>query len=213
MQSRSNESTILIKQGDFSDLDQLAELHYTCFKSHENIAVNFGKNFVRAVYKWFLTSEITYTIVATVEDQVVGLTTVCDSPYIIPMFKNCLLDAIIGIITHPAVLYDRSFINQVIGYCVRKPYVSMIDENNLEIAYLAYIAVHPDYQGQRIGSKLLIESKRIAAERGKFYHRAGIYKHNIASQRMFENCGHIILKDQGTKDIVLMQAKIKDNVK
>ncbi len=111
---------------------------------------------------------------------------------------------------HPGLIFDRSFINRIFDLFTRKQDVGEISGDQPNVAHLAYIAAHPDYQGRRIGSILLNESKRIAAERGKLYHRAGVYKKNTASQRMFEKCGHVKLVDLEMKYVVFMQAELNE---
>jgi len=206
----NSKKPVNIRRAKLSDLDQLVDLHYVCFEPDEHLAMRFGKSFIRAAYKWFITSEETFAILAEVENEVVGLTTVCDSPYNGPMLRNCLREAIVGLLTHPWLIFHAEIFNRIIDLFIKKQDVGELTEDQSDVAHLAFIAAHPDCRGRGIGSMLLNESKQIALKRGKRFHRAGVYKVNIASQRMFKKCGHVKVPSLETKRTVFMQAELKE---
>ena len=203
-------SEVEIRRAKLSDLNALVSLHYACFEPDEHLAMRFGKPFIRASYKWFITSKETFTILAEVDNKVVGLTTVCDSPYNGPMLRNCLREAIMGLLTHPWLIFHPEIFNRIINLFIKKQDVGELTEDRPDVAHLAFIAAHPDCRGRGIGSSLLNESMRITLRRGKHFHRAGVYKENIASQRMFEKCGHVEVPKLETKRTIFMQAELNE---
>jgi ribosomal protein S18 acetylase RimI-like enzyme len=199
---------LIIRTANVLDLDSLVDLHHTSFTRKTNIITRLGEKFIRTSYEWFIASEETYVIVAELNNLLVGLTAVCDRPYVGPLLKNCWIEALTGSISHPAIIFDKMIwshlFNLLLNYREKKG-----DKPDLSnSAHLAYIAVHPGYQGKKVGTKLLNHSKEIALKRGKIYHYAGVYRNNTNSQRMFEACGHVILKESEIDNIIVMRAEL-----
>ncbi len=205
----NNPESVKIRRAELYDLEALVKLHLICFEPDEHLAMRFGKPFITAAYKWFITSEETYAILAELDNKIVGLTTVSDLPYNRPMLKHCLGEAIIGVLTRPYLLFHPEILNRLLSLFIGKRDHGELTEDNSDVAHLAFIAAHPDCRGRGIGSLLLKESMSIALKRGKRFHRAGVYKENIASQHMFEKCGHIAVPALETKRAVFMQADLK----
>ena len=199
----------IVRYATINDLKALVDLHYRCFSKEEHLAMVFGRRFIEAAYKWFLTSNNTFAIVVEDEGVVTGLTTVADMPYNNPMLNNCRIEAILGLFTHPWIVFNPEIGKRFFKLIAGKPEVSESGRDEKNVAHLAFIAAHPGYRGKGIGSALLKKSMEIAKSRGLRYHRAGVYKNNIASINMFKKLGHIELKELESERAVFLQTDLE----
>ncbi len=58
-------------------------------------------------------------------------------------------------------------------------------------AFIAYMAVEPDYRKQSIGSALLRRAELIARDRGLSYVGLMVTEHNIAARATYESAGYL----------------------
>ncbi len=182
-----------IRLANLKDLDSLVELHWKSFSKEEHLAVRLGKAFIRAVYKWFITSPYTFTVVAEDGGQIIGLTTICDRAYSSLMFKNTLKNVIWGTLTHPSLLFNEELVGRLSTFLQRKKDVGEDSGDNTGVSHLAFIAVDKSARGKGIGIELLLFVKKVSRQRGNLKMRAGVYKGNAASIKMFQKGGFEIV--------------------
>jgi hypothetical protein len=173
-----------IKQANKNDLHDIIELHCLSFTTKNHVPMILGKNYVAATYRWLINSNESYVLIARENATLIGLVAVCDGAFTKPMFIACLPEFIISIISNPKrllskMLWDRLF---------RRPDVdkenkSIIDEKGF--AQMTIGAVDINYRGSGVFGMLIEETKCVSKSRGSKGIRAGIYKNNKSSRRVF----------------------------
>lgn len=190
--------SVRIRLANLSDLKPLIDLHLRCFTKHEHLAVRLGASYIHAVYHWFITSSDTFTLVAEYSGKIVGLTTVCDRSYNGLMLRNTLKQFIIAVFKRPFAIFHWEFLSRLINLISRRGESGQLDHYENDVSHLAFIAVDGSMRGKGVGVRLLEEAKSISLERGFPRMRAGVYKQNSASIRMFAKAGYQIVPDLET---------------
>jgi hypothetical protein len=196
---------IRIRLAEIRDLDKLTDLHCASFKPEDHIPVMLGKRYVRATYKWLTTSPDAYTLVAEIDNRLVGLVAVCDKSFTKPMFMACLGEFILSIFSKPTLLFQVKLWARLFRHSdssTKGEFIAVYPG----MAQMTIGAVDANYRGKAIFPTLVEATKTYSKARGTRGIRAGIYKANESSRRVFIKGGWIETKELETPDTVFYVA-------
>jgi GNAT superfamily N-acetyltransferase len=195
------DNSLTLRRGTIDDLDAIVALHMKCFSPAENIAMQFGENFVQAAYQWILTASITFVVVAEKREKIVGFTAVCDRQYSMPMFWACRKQALFSIVRHPTLAFHRELLPRLLGIFFPRRRRHYTDGTSAQIIYNA---VSPTHRSLGLATLLQAEAMRICYLRGHKYLISGIRRDNHANRRVAEKNGFWLAEDLCNKTYVYM---------
>jgi hypothetical protein len=178
--------SFIVRPATKNDLNGLTELHCAAFQPEDHIPVMLGKEYVRATYRWLVTSSQGYCLVAACDPEIIGLVTVCDRSFTRPMFWACLPEFAWSLLRSPHLIFRKRLWNRLL----RRPEMSTIANN---------IVSQPGF-AQLIS--LVEAAKRYSKSRGSAAIRAGVYKLNQPSRRAFTKNGWIEMPELETNDTI-----------
>jgi len=196
---------IKIRLAGIQDLDRLTELHCASFKPEDHVPVMLGKRYVMATYKWLVTSPDAYSLVAEIDETLVGLIAVCDKPFTKPMFMACLGEFLLSILNKPALLFQKNLWNRLFRHSDSSVNGEII-ANHPKMAQMTIGAVDSGYRGVAIFPALVEATKSFSKARGSRGIRAGVYKTNEPCRRVFVKGGWIETKELETPETVFYVA-------
>ena len=199
-----------IRQAAIEDLKGIIDLHYRSFSTEDHVPMILGKNYVKATYRWLITSKQSYVLVADIENSIVGLVAVSDGSYTRPMFIACLPDFFLSLVVKP----QRVLSGRLWKRLLRRPKLSekkkpMTDEPGF--AQMTIGAVDKEYRGTGIFGQLVEATKEVSRARGSKAIRAGIYEINSSSRRVFIKAGWQEMEDLQTEDTVFYATFFDDD--
>jgi len=183
------------------NIEAMTKLHCESFRPNENVPMMLGPRYVKATYRWFVTSKRSYALVAEDEDGIKGLIAVCDGPFTYPMFMACLGEFFFSLIRYPSLLLNRSLWRRLF----RRPDVSKASRKIADqpgFAQMIIGAVDKNIRGKGVFPELVKATISISRKRGSWAIRAGIYKSNHPSRRVFIKGGWIKTPELETEDTV-----------
>jgi len=178
----------VIRKANLQDLPRLAELHCSSFGRQEHVPIMLGQRYVMATYRWLVTSDMTYVLVAEAEGAIKGLVAVADRPFTNPMFKACAGEFILSIFIHPGLLFKRKLWKRLF----RRPALTAQGQriaNYPGMAQMTIGAVDSACRGKGMFCELVKATCVFSKERASRAVRAGVYKTNWPSRRVFIKCG------------------------
>ena len=179
-----DEVNIKIRLATISDIDKLSDLHCRSFKPEGHVPMMLGQNYVKATYRWQVLSKEAYVLVAEIEDKITGLVAVCDGAFTKDMFVACLPEFIIGIILNPKLILKKMLWKRLF----RRPELTKEIKNQVDSSGFAQMtigAVEKEYRGTGVFGELIQATKEYSKQRGSKAIRAGVYKKNQSSRRVF----------------------------
>ncbi len=182
----------VIRAATTNDIAALTELHCASFRPEEHVPVMLGRDYVRAAYRWLITSNRAYCIVADSAGKVIGLVGVCDGPFTLPMFIACLPEFMKSVLRSPGLLLRKALWSRLF----RRPDVSKTSRKLADqpgFAQMTIGAVDPEYRGAGVFPALVEATITQSKNRGSRAIRSGIYKSNQPSRRVFDKGGWIEL--------------------
>ncbi len=182
------------------DLNDLVDLHETCFSGEEHLIVGLGRAFVRDVIRWFVTSPNTFVLVARKGDQIVGYTALSDTPYHLPMLRACWRELIKGYLRHPQVLFDREAFGRLIRIVTRSG-VTPVEKTG----QIAFTGVAPAFQGQCIGKTMKEASIKLCKERGMVAMTTGVRRQNHRARALNEHAGFVEVPSLSTRRLIYLR--------
>lgn len=184
-----------------ADLNDLTELHCNLFEPEDHIPVMLGKEYVRATYRWFVTSSQAYCFVADCASKIIGMVTMCDSSFTRPMFFACLPEFIWSLLRSPHLIFQSRLWNRLL----RRPETSTGASSLTShpgFAQMSVIAVAHEWRGTGVFRSLVEKAKCYSKSRGSLAMRAGVYKLNQPSRRAFVKNGWIEMPELETNDTI-----------
>ena len=201
MQAEKIIPSFLVRVATINDLNRLTELHCASFQSEDHIPVMLGKNYVRATYRWLITSQQAYCLVADSAGKVIGLVAVCDGSFTKPMFMACLPEFIQSLLMTPTLIFEKRLWNRLL----RRPETSRKAKRIVDypgFAQLTIVIVDTEFRGTGVFSALIEAAKTYSRKRGSVAIRAGVYKFNLASRKAFTKCSWIEMSELETNDTI-----------
>ena len=203
---------IRIRLADLNDLEGMTDLHCRSFKPEEHVPMALGKNYVHATYKWLVTSDQSYALVAESDRRIVGLVAMCDRAFTFPMFIACLPQFILSLIKNPNLLFDRKLWKRLFR---RPDVVNKVSKqivNTPGVSQMTIGAVDGDFRGQNIFPKLISSTKDYSKQMGSRAIRAGVYNWNKSCIRAFEKDGWVKVPELSTPDTVFFMTFLDETI-
>ena len=188
-----------------ADIDTLTELHWASFGPGKNVPKVMGKEYVRATVGWQVTGKQAYALVAEADGKVVGFVVVCDGSYTRPMFVACLPEFILALLRNPFVLFRKELWQRIFRHSESPAHGRSIT-GHPGFAQMIIGAVDVAYRGRNIFPALIEATKTFSKARGSRAIRAGVYKTNTPSRRVFIKCGWAETPELETADTVFYVA-------
>jgi ribosomal protein S18 acetylase RimI-like enzyme len=201
MQRKVDSLNFEIRLATLDDVPALTKLHCDSFGPQDHVPVLLGKNYVRANYRWLVTSQESYGLVADAGAKIIGLVAVCDKPFTRPMFLACLPEFIVSILRSPRLLFKSNLWNRLL----RRPDISKTSKSIADypgFAQMTIGAVDANYRGGGVFPALVEATKTYSEARGSRAIRAGVYKTNRPSRRVFIKSGWVDTPELETNDTV-----------
>jgi GNAT superfamily N-acetyltransferase len=199
-------SPFTIRLASAGDLDALTDLHCACFQAEDHVPMMLGRQYVRATYRWLITGGEAYALVADASGRIVGVVAVADRSFTKPMFKACLGEFVLSLLRHPWLLFEKKLWERLLR---RSDDMAGPGERIAAypgVAQMTIGAVDADYRGQGVFPALVEATKSVSRQRGSRAIRAGIYKPNTPSRRVFVKGGWIETPQLETSDTVFYMA-------
>lgn len=196
---------LTIRCATIKDIGRLTDLHCRSFKPDEHVPMMLGRNYVTATYKWQVSSELTYVLIAEVSGQLAGLVAVCDRSFTKEMFIACLPEFIKSLLLKPNLLFNKMLWMRLF----RSPDIVKGSKSKVGIPGFAQMtigAVDQSFRGKGIFAELVQATREYSHRRGSKAIRAGVYKRNQSSIRVFVKSGWKELKELETTDTVFYAA-------
>jgi GNAT superfamily N-acetyltransferase len=199
-----------IRLATIKDINKLTDLHCKSFKPEEHVPMMLGRNYVNATYKWQVLSKDAYVLVAESEDTLVGLVAVCDGAFTKAMFTACLPELFISILLKPSRVFSKMLWKRLF----RRPDMAKGAEALLDypgFAQMTIGAVEKDFRGSGVFGELIEATKEYSRKRGSKAIRAGVYKRNNSSRRVFVKSGWAELPQLETEDTIFYVAAFDES--
>lgn len=201
----SNQQPYMIRKACLSDIEAMTKLHCESFCREEHVPVMLGKRFVRATYRWLVSSKKSYALVADSDGKIIGLVAVCDGPFTRAMFIACFPEFMLSILKNPMLILNKNLWKRLL----RRPEVTqssrkVIDQSGF--AQMTIGAVDKKCRGKGVFPELVEETKSESMRRGSRAIRAGIYKKNRPSRSVFIKGGWLETPELETEDTVFYVA-------
>ncbi|HOU49036.1 MAG: GNAT family N-acetyltransferase [Acidobacteria bacterium] len=199
----------VIRLAGRGDLEDMTALHCDSFKFGEHVPAMLGRHYVRAMYRWLVTSAVSYALVAEREGKIVGIVAVCDGPFTRPMFLACLPAFAVSLVRRPALLFNHKLWSRLF----RRPDVTSAGRKIADqpgFAQMTIGVVDKNCRGRGIFPALVEETKTYSRRRGSRAIRAGIYKINQPSRRVFIKGRWIETPELETEDTVFYVAYLDE---
>lgn len=183
------------------DLEALTQLHCNSFAPEDHVPVMLGESYVRATYRWLVTSRQAYCLVADSGGRIIGLVAVCDGSFTRPVFFACLPEFVGSLLRSPGLAFRRKLWVRLF----RRPDVSGESRGIADypgFAQMTIGAVDREFRGAGVFPALVEATKAYSRDRGSRAIRAGIYKGNTPSRRVFIKGGWIETRQLETDDTV-----------
>jgi len=200
-----NEDKVIIRFATLKDVDKLTDLHCRSFKPEDHVPMMLGRNYVKASYKWQVSSELTYVLMAEYDGRLAGLVAVCDRSFTKEMFIACLPELIKSLVIKPRLLFNKMLWTRLF----RSPDTAKGSKSKIGILGFAQMtigAVDQSFRGKGIFAELVQATKECSQRRGSKAIRAGVYKRNQSSRQVFVKSGWNELKELETTDTVFYAA-------
>jgi ribosomal protein S18 acetylase RimI-like enzyme len=179
----------VIRLATVKDVVRMTNLHCASFQPEDHVPMMLGERYVQATYRWQVTSQTTYALVAEAGSKIVGLIAVSDGSFTRPMFKACLTELAASLMNHPALFFQPKLWQRLLRRS------SHLNDQADKIAHYPGMsqmiigAVDTGYRGKGVFPALIEATTHESKKRGSRAIRAGVYKHNLPVQRAFIKAG------------------------
>lgn len=192
---------LIVRAATMDDIPALTELHLTSFRPEEHVLVMLGREYVRATYRWLLTSRNCYCLVADLNGRIIGLVGVCDGPYTRPMFLACLPEFVKSLLRSPQLLLQKKLWLRVLRHAEDSQIGREIAAHP-DIAQITIVAVDAACRGLGVFPALIAAVQICSTSRGSRAIQSGVYKFNHPSRRAFVKAGWVETQELETGDTV-----------
>jgi hypothetical protein len=201
----SGDNSLIIRLATLDDLEDVTKLHLASFGPNDHVPVMLGTRYVRATYKWQISSPEAYTLVAESNGKIVGLVGICDKSFTRPMFMACLGEFFLSLLKNPSLLFRRKLWQRVLRVSKSSSTGEKIAQH-AGMAQMTSVAVDAGFRGFGVFTGLVAATRSFSKARGSKAIRAGVYKENNSSHRAFIKRGWIETKELETSDTIFYVA-------
>ena len=186
-----------------NDIEKLVELHMITFTTKDNFAMHLGRDYIKALYSWFIFAKGNYVVVADSQGKIAGLSAVSDRPYSGPALLACKKEVIIGILKKPYLIIHPELIRRFCRVTFKKR-----SEALLNASYIAYGLVDKEFRRTGIITALRQEIYRISRSFGINKVISVMKRDNIPIKKWNIKMGAVEIKDWSTKRFIYMVKNI-----
>ncbi len=191
--------TFRIRKAKDADIDMLTAIHLRSFDARDHLVVRLGKKYVKAMYKFFINSPYTYVLLAEDSEKCLGLIGGSDRMYNGLLFRATLRQAIIGIITHPWLMFDRELIERFLKIITRKKLFGETTAHETGVGYLAFSGIETSARGMGLGNALYRQAMLECIDLGCKKVRLGARpKTNIGPTKIAQRYGFRVIPELET---------------
>jgi hypothetical protein len=192
---------INIRIANNSDLENLTILHCNSFTADNHIPMIFGKSFIKSNYKWLLNSGKSYVLVAEYKHEIIGLIAVSDIPFTRPMFLASCPQMLISLIRRPWIILNKKLWKRVFRLNNKTQSTRSILRAK-GFAQMTIGAISNNHRGSGVFGMLVDAARINSKSRGSLAIRAGVYKVNTSSRKVFIKSNWQEFSQLETKDTV-----------
>jgi Acetyltransferase (GNAT) family len=211
-------NTVMIRQFQMSDFEEVIALHKRCFNADENESPLFGHGFICSTYKFFLTDAISFGFVAIYDRKVVGTIIGRLDYYTRALNYYRMPAALWAMLTHPRLLFDSKLIrgsfkaayDQLIRTAKKQGVEPMPPDLNGKVASLALLTVDPQHGKLRVSDLLLSVAEEFCRQKGMLCLRAGVLRSNIKSRFLHRKRGYVEDTALSTHDTCFYQLNLSN---
>ncbi len=193
---------IVIRFAKPDDVALLAELHCRSFTPEQHVPVGLGNHFIRAIFKWILRDDSTYSFVAEEDNRLIGYITVCDHAYSSRMFMACLPDFIMSVIRNPKLISSKLLWKRFLRREGYKNEKAKMIASHPGLTYIMFGAVDGSARGKGVYILLYDKVKEYSVTRGARALRGDVYKLNSVIRRVKEKDHWIEIPELETIDTI-----------
>ncbi len=201
MSSPASTASFTIRLANIHDIPRITDLHLLSFQPEEHVPVMLGKQYVQATYRWIIAGGESYALLAEADDKILGFIGVCDGPFTRAMFFSCLPEFFMSLIRSPNLIFQKELWKRLL----RRPHLSASGKHLAGypgFAQMTIGAVGVRSRGMGIFPALVDATKEISKTGGSRAIRAGVYKTNQSSRRVFLKANWIEAKEFETSDTI-----------
>ena len=184
-----SKESFVVRKPVIQDLDKLVDLYFDCYSPREHLGMCLGKSFMRDVFRWFMTSEQTFVLVADQNGRFLGFLTVCNGPYHKLMFVNNKRAAVKAFLLRPWIFFEPKVLGRFADALFKTDSLHDEEMSGSDIAHCSILGVHPKCRTGGVASVMIGEMVNECRRRRWMKMRAGIYKTNVASRRLMLKLG------------------------
>ena len=174
--------TRAVRRGSAVDVEGLVDLHYRVFDEHTHQTMLFGRDFLRAAYRWYCESPEAFALVVDVNGRVEGSVAVNRGSYY-RVFRKNLPALASAIVRAPRVVFNKAMWKRLAAFRIkRRP-------KDGEPAYLAYLTVSPAGREAGAGRDLIEAAIMECRRRGWDEIRGAIHRDNVPARFMYKILG------------------------
>lgn len=177
-----------------TDISRVAYIHSLCFRNSRS--TKLGSPFLRRMYRWYITYQPHLSIVAILNENIVGFVTgAIGGNSARKRFRYTFWHIILGFCKNPTLIFEERILKNwrvlMPGLLLRSSWFKDGKKslrNGFKVT-LDSIAVDPTVRGQNIGSMLVIAFEKAAKEQGATYLGLGVESDNTTARNFYERCG------------------------
>ncbi len=185
-----------------ADIDALTALHCACFGPDDHVPVLLGEQFIKAMYRWQVSSEEAFTLIVESGDEAIAFGGACDGPYMWPMFRACLREFLMSLVKSPLLLVDGRLWRRLFFSQKALDKQARRSLNRPGVAHLTVGAVDARFRGKGIHSAYLEALMAIIKSRGSKSVCVAMGRANHAAHKAFDQLGWTEVSASEASDIV-----------
>jgi ribosomal protein S18 acetylase RimI-like enzyme len=171
-----------LRRGAAGDVESLVDLHCRVFDERTHLTLVFGRDFLRAAYRWYCESPEAFTVVAELDGRLEGSCAVNRGSYYLVFRKNTR--ALAGaILRRPSVLRHKAIWRRLGTLRFKR------GPRSRDRAYLAYLAVSPAGRKAGIGKELVAAAITECRRRGWDEIMTATHRDNVPARFMYKTLG------------------------
>jgi ribosomal protein S18 acetylase RimI-like enzyme len=192
MSSDMNTRELWFRPMEARDLSIVVSIHLRAFAGYKSSIL--GPRFVDRLYRWFLTHDPGFAVVAEADGAVCGFAAgarLGSGPAVTRFTASAAVKTLLGrpwLLAHPEIVAGCRLKLQQMHHPA-PPLPSLPGAADLPTAALAGIAVAPEQQGRGVGAHLMRAFEEEAIRRGYRRGWLSVRRDNASASRLYRRCG------------------------
>ncbi|HRY48648.1 MAG TPA: GNAT family N-acetyltransferase [Candidatus Paceibacterota bacterium] len=184
----SKSSAVSIRVAAMADVDALVALHYRVFNAATHHALELGTDFMRAVYRWFCSTDRGFVVVAEQNNQIVGLCAVNGGSYFM-VFRENIGFLIRALLRRPALIFRTLNFERLHALWKSRRFGSSRPNPRSGTGQIAFLAVAPEARTTGAGIILLQHAALECRKKGWQEMVTAVHRTNTAIIRLYKILG------------------------